>query len=164
MLRPYSHTPIPADVLEDTLLSLDILFPVYDLKTSEFLKQAGYASLSEGTYPGDTKHVKDFKVWRRRIFDLHTEYFTTPSVRPFFDRRNRSDFWNLRFALTAVLFTVAFGIISVVTSCMSTYYARLSYLLAVDAAKTSHCSATCSNALPTQFAQVQRFMTHGLRA
>jgi hypothetical protein len=96
---------IPRNVVEETIKSLNLLFPMDDPATL---------------------NVLDFDVWRDKLLELHEEVFLSPpaswaQLRK--DRRNPQQFWTFWIAL----FILALTIVSTFASVLQTVYSVLAY-------------------------------------
>ncbi|KAL3418377.1 hypothetical protein PVAG01_10093 [Phlyctema vagabunda] len=135
------RVPIPESVLRETIMSLDVLFPSFDPRTQAFLRESKRPQLGTGTSARyETRYIRDFQIWRQRMAELYLEYKDQPG-RLWADRRNPQEWLLFVSTMVGVLFAVAFGIISIVTACMSTHYTRLGYELALQQASASASDA-----------------------
>ncbi len=122
-LLDHLHRPelsfIPKIVLEETLLTLDLLFPYWDEQTQSFLKKAGHDLLPYGPFeyprPLDTN---EFVIWRDRLIRLYDTYNSPPVGwrQMWHDRRNALQWYTFWLAAVIVVMTFVFGVISSVTS------------------------------------------------
>lgn len=125
---------IPKQVLDETLWTLDILFPYGDAKTHGFLTEKKqplhrihYPSLST---PSD---LQDFKIWHRRLEELII-VFNAPPVgyrQLRYDRNNPMQWWTFWLAVLITVLTIVFGMISSITALEQTRLAQKSYNLAL---------------------------------
>ena len=129
----------PKGFIEETILTLHLLFPLYDKET------VGYLEALEPHKPFPNIHdpvpqqlyLDDFGYWHDRLAALLAESQSPPifldspwptlrTLRLLWnDRRNPHQWWTFWFAATILLQTFIFGIITSVAACMQTHYARL---------------------------------------
>lgn len=124
---------IPATVLKETLLSLDILFPHWDPRTDSFLCSEGQDFHYQSPFE-DPQHLNldDFNHWRDRLVELYSVYQApAPSwTQLWTDRRNPLQWWTFWLALAILFFTLVFGIIGSVTGIMQVRIAQEGLALA----------------------------------
>jgi len=136
---------IPKQVLDETLWTLDILFPYGDPKTLSFLAdkkqplhRIHYPSVST---PSD---LQSFKIWRRRLEDLIAAFNALPvgyrQLR--YNRNNPMQWWTFWLAALITLLTIVFGMISSITALEQTRLAQKSYNLALAQASSSKSSSS----------------------
>jgi len=126
---------IPTTVIDETILSLRLLFPDWDPQTSKFLHKMNQAGLvEEHAYP-DRLYLSDFHFWRDRLSEICFEYQSPPSKwrQIWADRRNRLQWYTFWLAIAIFVLTVVFGLISSVAAVLQTIYAYQSLKLARDA-------------------------------
>lgn len=122
------------DLMEETMKSLDLLFPFGDSQTRAFLSQECHPFfLAETpTFPR-TMDLGDFTFWRRRIVILYDAFNAPPSrvQQMWKDTRNPMQWWTFWLAGFIVILTMIFGAISVYTSFKSVKLAELAYRLSL---------------------------------
>lgn len=110
---------IPVAVLEETLLSLDLLFPCWDPKTIRFLEQNNQNFFKYGPVKSPLPlDINDFSIWGDRLSRLHEVYNSHPVGwrQMWHDRRNPLQWYTFWLAAFIALMTFIFGVISSVTS------------------------------------------------
>jgi hypothetical protein len=149
ILTLYSH-PLPKDLLEETMRTLDLLFPFTgDEDSHHFLiseKQSFHQILTPAQL-GQSRALdfSEFKYWRHHLEDLH-DIFTSPprSKRQLLrDRRNKRDFWTLMISITALALALILGIFGLVNAMISNRQTEKSLHLAqrsFDLALAQACS------------------------
>jgi len=123
----------PKALLEETLKTLDLLFPS-DKKTQNLLldeKQPFFRTHNPGS-PRATD-FGDFAYWRHRLVVLHDAFTEPPTSfhQMWYDRRNPMQWWTFWLAAIITLLTAVFGIISSYASLRQTTLAEQSYELAL---------------------------------
>jgi hypothetical protein len=122
------------ELLEETMKSLDLLFPFGDSQTRTFLSQEGHPFfLAETPAFPRTMDLGDFSFWRRRIVILYDAFNAPPSRvhQMWKDTRNPMQWWTFWLAGFIVILTMVFGAVSVYTSFKSVELAELAYSLSV---------------------------------
>ena len=114
-----SPTPatIPKTVLAETIESLNLLFPLDDPATTKFLHdhQEDFHLYPPHDEP-KTLNLKEFDIWRDRLFELHEVVFSAPPVswkQLWFDRRNPQLFWTFWLALFIAMINVVSAVASI---------------------------------------------------
>ena len=101
---------LPFEVLKETKLSLDLLFPFWDNRTVAFLESEKQTFHEHGPFEViRTLTLSDFDHWRDRLLELHEEIFQSPPVswaQLWRDRRNPQQFWTFWVAIMILLLTV----------------------------------------------------------
>ena len=101
---------IPEPLIEETLETLDLLFPFGDGKTIKFLSQNQQSIHEEGPFSSTrTLDLNDFTYWRDRLRELHEEIFHSPPERwlqLWLDRRNPQQWLTLWIAFVVFLLTI----------------------------------------------------------
>ena len=118
---------IPATILNETLLSLHMLFPYWDPQTNTLLVSAGQDFHTQAPFEAPTGlHLSDFNHWRDRLMELHRLYKAPPlgKVQLWKDRRNPLQWWTFWLAAAILVLTLIFGIISSVTGGMQVRIAQ----------------------------------------
>ncbi|KAF7511175.1 hypothetical protein GJ744_005072 [Endocarpon pusillum] len=110
--------PIPPDVLRETLLSLDLLFPIWDHATSRLLEdhKQSFHDIGPFSAQSSTLTLGDFDYWRDRLLELR-EVLDAPPVswaQLYRDRRNPQQFWTFWIALFILALTLLSSIASFV--------------------------------------------------
>jgi hypothetical protein len=128
-------TIIPADVLDEAIRTLDLLFPFGDPKTDSFLEEAKVSlwtvSPSESLRAPD---LDDFRYWRSNLAQLSNLLHGPPEtvIQTLLDTRNVSQFATLWVAILGVFFlTIIFGVLSTIYSAKQYRVAVMSYELAL---------------------------------
>lgn len=136
---------IPKEVLEETLWTLDILFPYGDAKTYAFLMEKKQPlhkiHHSNNSTPSQ---LQSFKIWRRRLEEL-TDAFNAPPVgyrQLRYSRNNPMQWWTFWLAALIAVLTTVFGMISSITALEQTRIARKSYKLALTQMDSSQDSSS----------------------
>jgi hypothetical protein len=132
-----STSILPRSLVEETLLSLSILFPNWNMATEQFLRGFQHLQMhgNQFEYPQYT-HLDQFHHWRDRIARLNQE-FQNPGPRfkhLWSDRRNRLQWYTFWFAVAILIITVIFGVITITLTGMQTLYSYQSLQLAKEAA------------------------------
>ncbi|KUJ13475.1 uncharacterized protein LY89DRAFT_544839, partial [Mollisia scopiformis] len=119
-------TILPRSLAEETLLSLSILFPNWNIATEKFLRRSRNLQLHDTLfeYPCNA-HLHQFHHWRSRISRLHLEFRSPgPTFKNlWFDRRNRLQWYTFWFAVAIFIVTIVFGMITIILTAMQTRYA-----------------------------------------
>lgn len=110
--------PIPSTLLQETLLSLNLLFPFWDGETISLLKREKQSFHENGPYLRQTSSLTlaDFDHWRDRLLELR-EILDAPPVswaQLWRDRRNPQQFWTFWIALFILLLTILSFVASVI--------------------------------------------------
>jgi hypothetical protein len=128
-------TIIPADVLDEAIRTLDLLFPFGDPKTESFLDDAKV--LLWTVSPSDSlraPELDDFRYWRSNLAQLSNLLHGPPEtvMQTLLDTRNVSQFATIWVAILGVsLLTIIFGILSTIYSAKQYHVAVKSYELAL---------------------------------
>jgi hypothetical protein len=113
-----SRLLIPFETLNETKLSLDLLFPFWDSRTVALLEKEKQTFHEYGPFEvTKTFTLMDFDHWRDRLLELHEEIFQSPPVswaQLWRDRRNPQQFWTFWVALVILLLTVLSTVATVV--------------------------------------------------
>ncbi|KAH7070516.1 hypothetical protein BKA63DRAFT_420630 [Paraphoma chrysanthemicola] len=143
-------TIIPADVLDEAIRTLDLLFPFGDQRTEAFLEEEEIElwtmSPSESPRAAD---LDDFKYWKSNLAQLSGLFYGPPEtvVQTLLDTRNTSQFATLWVAIFGVFFlTIMFGVLSTVYSVKQYRVAIKAYELALAQAcqqKSTPLSGFC---------------------
>ena len=99
---------IPKDLIDETVKSLDLLFPFQEEKTQVFYRPDSSYSQPRAT------DFSEFRYWRKRLLELDGIFKQAP--RNFYqmlvDRRNPLQWWTFWIAVTLLLLTIFFGILT----------------------------------------------------
>ena len=134
-----SRTILPTSLVRETLLSLSILFPNWDLRTERFLRNSQNTQLYD--YPFEYPchaHLNEFWHWRDRLARIHHEFQSPgPGWRQLWsDRRNPLQWYTFWFAVAILILTLIFGIATTVLTFLQTLYTYQGLQLARQAAAT----------------------------
>jgi hypothetical protein len=148
-LTLYSH-PLPRDLMEETMRTLDLLFPFTGHEdTWQFLeseKQSFHQIRTPvGLGPPRALDFSEFKYWKDHLKDLHDVFNSPPRTKRQLlrDRRNKKDFWTLMISITALAFALVLGVFGLVNAMISNQQAEKSLYLAqrsFDLALAQACS------------------------
>ena len=117
------HRQAAKDLLplfEETLRTLDVLFPVWDASTSIFAAELGKTnsmvpkSMLKDLEPQQQQTLNKFKFWRARLTKLIVEHQSPPRyLRQIWkDRRNPMAFWTFWIGILIFGFTLMFGVVA----------------------------------------------------
>jgi hypothetical protein len=138
-----SSTVLPRSIAEETLLSLRILFPNWNIATEKFLRRSRNLQLHDSLfeYPCNA-HLDQFYHWRGRISRLHLEFRSPgPSFKNlWFDRRNRLQWYTFWFAVAIFIVTIVFGVITIILTALQTRYTYQSLQLARESVNQTNIS------------------------
>lgn len=101
---------LPQKLVRETITSLNMLFPQYDLATQAFLRDYGQTFDSEPPFDGPRRlTLQEFSYWRDHLIDLHDVYKAEPDswFQLIFDRRNPQQWWP--FWIAMVVFVLSLG-------------------------------------------------------
>ncbi|KAK0611960.1 hypothetical protein B0T14DRAFT_339016 [Immersiella caudata] len=112
---------LPASLLQETVITLNLLFPQWDSATQALLRQDGQRFDSEAPFDGPRRQSLDeFSYWRDRLLELHEEiYKASPGTwgQLWRDRRNPHNWWTFWIVLLVIVpLTIVGTIASVVQS------------------------------------------------
>ena len=114
---------IPAEVLQETIVSLNLLFPSWDVETVRVLKAEGQNFQQFGSSTGPkTLTLKEFLYWRDRLMELYDVVFLSPpaSLRQLFlDDRNPQNYWTFLIAVVVLILTAVGTAVSIVQTVIS---------------------------------------------
>ncbi|KAH7360028.1 hypothetical protein BKA66DRAFT_573773 [Pyrenochaeta sp. MPI-SDFR-AT-0127] len=128
---------IPTDILDETIRTLDLLFPFGDPKTNAFLEEEDiqFWSISRGlSETSRATKLDEFRYWRSRLAQLSNLFHGPPEtvMQTLLDTRNITQFATLWVAIFGVFFlTIIFGVLSTVYSVKQYRVAMKSYELAL---------------------------------
>ncbi|KAF3811735.1 hypothetical protein GCG54_00014486 [Colletotrichum gloeosporioides] len=109
------HFPIPREILQETIDTLNYLYP-RDGATKKLLRQQGIKlHVFQKSIP-DRPRFRDFKYYKPRMVDVAYEFLNPPRRwgTVWKDSRNPVQFWTFWLGLLIFLFTLAFGIMATV--------------------------------------------------
>ena len=102
---------IPKDLVDETVKSLDLLFPFQEKKTPVFYRPESSYSQPRAV------DFSEFRYWRKRLLELHDTFKEAP--RNFYqllvDRRNPLQWWTFWIAVTLLVLTIFFGVLTTYT-------------------------------------------------
>jgi hypothetical protein len=130
-----SSTVIPADVLAESILTFDLLFPYGDPKTTALLKLENVDLWTEIS-PRERRSIEidEFEYWKGDLAVLSQKLNGPPETlwQTLFDTRNISQFATLWVAIFGIFFlTIVFGLLTTIYSVKQYRVARDSYELAI---------------------------------
>jgi hypothetical protein len=137
--RFYGRTILSTSLVRETLLSLGILFPTWDLRTERFLCNSQNTQLYDHPFENPCHvHLNEFWHWRDRLAQIHHEFQTPgPGWRQLWsDRRNPLQWYTFWFAVAILILTLIFGIATTVLTSLQTLYTYQGLQLAGQAAAT----------------------------
>ena len=115
---------LPKDLLEETIWSLNLLFPPDDKDTDNFLQEQGKTFHNDG--PSEARpplDLNEYSHWRERLVELRRIYMAEPENFTQFLHKRQSYDKKLNTMLTiffGFLLATVFGVISSVTAIIST--------------------------------------------
>ena len=124
---------IPLTVLQDALLSLNLLFRHWDPLTDNFMLEHDQTfHLETLTQPSRTPSLSDFHHFRDRLYELHCAFHSPPVgwTQIWADRRNPQQWYTFWLAFIIFVLTVVFGVISSAAAIVQTSLAFESVRLA----------------------------------
>lgn len=105
-------------LLNETIQSLNLLFPHWDPETNKLLKQHGQTFQQQGPYDLPASlDLSEFDHWRDRLLEIHDVVFQSPpaSWRQLYrDRRNPQQFWTFWIALIILALTFSSTVLTAV--------------------------------------------------
>lgn len=133
------HRQAAKDLLplfEETLRTLDVLFPVWDASTTIFIAEFGTKdsmvpkSMLKDLCPQQQQSLTKFKFWRARLTELIVEHQSPPRGwrQIWKDRRNPMAFWTFWIGVFIFGFTLMFGVVASVLSGLTYAQAKSSAL------------------------------------
>ncbi|TVY18403.1 hypothetical protein LARI1_G003433 [Lachnellula arida] len=120
------RTLIPRGILRETVLSLSLLFPRWDIHTDNFMLQYDQTFHLEAPFSDPhPQHLSEFSHWRNRLMELHQIFHSPPIgwTQLWTDRRNPLQWYTFWIAIVILVLTVVLGVISTVTAVMQTCFA-----------------------------------------
>ena len=142
---------LPDSVIDETIESLTILFPPDNQHTRRYVEHWLPDLLRYADYPFwpeidnfHNNHLSDFSHWRERLSEIYNDYKepATTFKQKLLDIRNPVEWFNFwGAAVTIVISTILFGIITSTTAILSTVYTREALLIARDAAASAASTA-----------------------
>lgn len=128
-------TIIPAEILDEAIRTLDLLFPFGDPKTEAFLEEEKVQLWTMSPFESHRAiNLDEFNYWRSNLAQLSGLFSGPPEtvIQTLFDTRNISQFATLWVAIFGVFFlTIVFGVLSTVYSINQYRVAVKSYELAL---------------------------------
>ena len=121
------------DMLEETIRTLDLLFPFGDTKTRAFLEQKRQPfHRTTPSFAPRTLDFGDFEYWRSRLVTLYDAFNAPPSGfhQLWHDRRNPMQWWTFWLAALIAVLTLVFGVLQTYTAFEQTKLARQQVRLA----------------------------------
>lgn len=123
-------------LFEETLRTLDVLFPAWDPSTMDFVHDlSGNSNITSSfklmdLYPQQPQGLTKFKFWRARLTELIVEHQSPPQDwrQIWKDRRNPTAYWTFWIGLMIFLLTLVFGVIASVLAVMTYAQAKSSAL------------------------------------
>jgi hypothetical protein len=114
-------------IFEETLRTLDVLFPAWDPSTIDFVEELSnnINTISSfklmDLYPQQPHSLTKFRFWRARLTDLIVEHQSPPREwrQIWNDRRNPTAYWTFWIGLTIFLLTLVFGVIASVLAVLT---------------------------------------------
>jgi hypothetical protein len=108
----------PAGLLEETIRSINLLFPHWDPHTHNLLKKHGQTFQHLAPFDGPrTLNLHEFEFWRYRLQELYEEIHCSPPVswaQLWLDRRNPQQWYTFWIALVILAITLISCIASLV--------------------------------------------------
>jgi hypothetical protein len=123
-------------LFEETLRTLDTLFPAWDPKTIHFVAALSdkdtmvSSSVLDDLYPQRQQSLTKFRFWRARLTELIVEHQSPPRDwrQIWKDRRNPMAFWTFWIGLLIFVFTLLFGVVASVLTGLTYAQAKSSAL------------------------------------
>ncbi|MCJ1311418.1 hypothetical protein MMC25_005089 [Agyrium rufum] len=118
-----AHNPdfeplLPWAIYEETLDSLDLLFPHWDKHTDRLMKKHGKSFHQLGPFNGSRSlNLAGYLYWRDRLSEVYEEVYRCPPAswaQLWADRRNPQQWWTFWIALFILLLTVISTVASLV--------------------------------------------------
>ena len=141
-----NHQPpaiIPETILNETIQSLDLLFPHWDFRTNKLLKEHGQSFHQMGPFPSSRKlNLCDFEHWHDHLAELYEEVYCCPPAswaQLWADRRNPQQWYTFWIALLILLLTIITTLVSIVQAWASVR----SLQLAVEALRHTYKRLRC---------------------
>ncbi|MCJ1384538.1 hypothetical protein MMC17_007655 [Xylographa soralifera] len=121
-----SAIPFPSKLIEETLLSLDLLFPIQNKRTRKFLQKRNHGYIFNPRYAKRRPTLNDFSHWKPRLIDVLSEYQNPPRdiTHVWKDRRNPMACLTFWLGGCICVLTFAFGVIAVLLAGFTLYAAR----------------------------------------
>ena len=100
-------------MLEETIKTLDVLFPPWHDRTVKFLLDQNQDFHLQPPVPRDLPRLREFTYWRERLVDVVVEFESPPRnwKHIWRDRRYPVAFWTFWLGFSIFLFTIVFGFI-----------------------------------------------------
>ena len=103
-----STFPIPAELLDETSRTLDLLFPSWDRNTKRMMKKLNL-DFHRVYHRDRSLDLRDYPFWRDRVLELYEDVYLAPPegcAQLWYDRRDPQKFWTFWVALVVLLLTV----------------------------------------------------------
>jgi hypothetical protein len=131
------HLLFPRDCLEETVRTLDLLFPFTDDETRNYLERKGQPFFK--IYTHDARRadsVADFRYWRLQILELCNLFNSPPQKwhQMWHDRRNTIQWYNFWITVLVGVLTVvtlAFGVVATYGCIVQIRLADMAYQLSL---------------------------------
>lgn len=117
---------VPREIIQETIASLNYLYPRGGRETLKLLDQEG-VNLHKFKQPfPDRPRLRDFRYYRARLVDVAYEFLNPPRRwRTIWkDRQNPMQFWTFRLSLLIFFFTLGFGVAATVLAVLQLDVAR----------------------------------------
>ena len=127
LLNCVSNKIFPVEMLEETVRTLDLLFPFGDSKTRAFLESRRQPfHRTTPSFAPRTLDFGDFEYWRNRLVILHDAFNAPPSgfYQLWHDRRNPMQWWTFWLAALIAVLTLVFGVLTTYAAFEQTALAR----------------------------------------
>lgn len=123
---------IPTTLINEVLVTLHLLFPIWDPSTFRMHPQLQHHMFPEDKVDSDHRYLSDFYHFRDRLAEIHWAFTSPPSSwrQIWTDRRNRLQWYTFWLAFAIFVLTLVFGFIASLTACLQTRYAYQALLLA----------------------------------
>src|SRR5271155_1588790 len=111
----------PKDLLQETLRTLDLLFPFGEERAEKWLEanhQPFHRSSSSSYRKPRATDLTEFFYWRKQLVELYDVFQQSPEtiLQMWHDRRNPMQWWTFWLAALIAVLTVLFGVISSYTA------------------------------------------------
>ncbi|KAF3395394.1 hypothetical protein DPV78_008516 [Talaromyces pinophilus] len=154
---------IPEKAINETVMSLGLLFPENDETTSLLSKDGFDLKFPDFPFvePEESPRILDFEIWQDRVEKIYQIFRAPPST---WRQRFREDpsafftFWGA--AVTITFATVVFGFISAVTAFIAIDLAQKSLDIAADASASATTSYIHTKTLSYRTQSHTRYLMH----
>ena len=122
-LRPI--TGLPRELLDETIKTLDVLFPPWHDRTVQFLRDQDQDFHLLPPVPRDLPKLREFTYWRERMIDVVIEFESPPRnwKHIWRDRRYPVAFWTFWIGISIFAMTLLFGLIGALLAGMALHAA-----------------------------------------